>query len=292
MDLNAIDGIIIDNEESTGDATALEVIQPVAGDKPTTEESSPLSINRDKFRTLTECIGLMQFLPCNDCDIKQGMIRQNDNYRNTIIELDLTDILGTKSLAISNTKEKYSVMKALDVDDSVDWANEDLTLTEIDKFYEIIDKESTVRFRKPVDELMGNSFISKDALNTRVDTADERLIFNIDIKPFMVKRVKSMCESMSTEYITLNLEDTKGNISVKSRNTSEELSATAINDFDLEKKIPASEFTISALPFKISSGSDLIFKFYKQKQHYLMVFEQVLFGSIKFRIYGRVQLKN
>ena len=181
MDLNAIDGITIDNdEESKGDATALEVIQPVEGDKPNTKTDGPLSINRDKFRILTECIGLMQFLPCNDCDIKQGMIRQQDNYRNTIIELDLTDILGTKTLAISNAKEKYSVMKALDVDDSVDWANEDLTLNEIDKFYEIIDKESTVRFRKPVDELMGNSFISKDALNTRVDTSEERLIFNIE----------------------------------------------------------------------------------------------------------------
>jgi len=289
MDLSSIDGITLDS--TNGNEDALEVVETNQSSTTNKQVVGPVAITRDNFRTFTECIGMMPWLPCNDCDIRQGIVRQQDNYRNTIVELDLTNIIDKKSLAISNAKEKHSVMRALDVDDSVDWANEDLTLNEDDKFYEIIDKESTVRFRKPAGDLMSNSFIDEDALASKVDESEDKMIFSVDIKPFMVKRVKGICESMGTDFITVSLKDEKGSISVKARNTSEELNANVMSEFDLDKKVPECEFTIGALPFKINSGAELNFKFYKQKRDFLMVFEQMLFGSIKFRILGLVRVQ-
>jgi len=283
MDLNDVETVEQDKVTSASINLEKEVKNVSVSNEPIPE--GPLKINRDKFKILAECIGLMPTLACTDCNIKNGFIRQPDNYGNAIIELDLTSILDSRSLSISNAKEKYSIMKALDIDDSVEWSKEDILLTEFDKGYKIMDKISTVSFKKPVETLMENIFISKDQLDSKADTNEKNIIFTLVVNPMMIKRIKSMCDSMGTDIITIEMKDKKASLFVHNKNNTDEMSAKVIADFDLLESVPEANFSFSSLPFRVSTSTDLLIKLYKQPKNCLIFFEQKIFETINFRIY-------
>jgi hypothetical protein len=294
MDLNVFDGIELEKSNKTVEpvetAESTQIKDAVTNNDPIPKD--PIKISRDKFRILSGCIGLMPGLACTDCDIKNGFVRQPDNYGNSIIELDLTSILNERSLSISNVKDKYAAMKALEVDDSVDWSKEDLLLVEFDKGYQILDKESVITFKKPVASLMGNSFITTEQLNSKADTNDKNMIFTLQIKPHMIKRIADMCESMGTDIITVEMKDSKGTIYVRNKNNTDEMQAKVITNFDLDKKVPISNFSFSSLPFRVNFTTELTLKLFKQTKNCLVFFEQKLFNSITFRIYTLVRVIN
>jgi len=118
------------------------------------------------------------------------------------------------------------------------------------------------------------------------------MIFNLNIKPHMIKRVKSMCDSMGTDMITIEMKDTKADLCVNNKNNTDESTSKIIRDFDLDKKVPASNLSFTSTPFGVNPNVEMTMKLFKQSKDFGLCFEQKLFNTISFRLYTLVRVKN
>jgi hypothetical protein len=291
MDLNIVSASEVEQPKADIDISK-EVKNVVTPSTNTPVPKEPFKIKRAEFRNLTECIGLMEKLSCMDCDIREGFVRQADNFGNWVVEMDLNTILNNRSFSISVAKEKYAMMKALDIDDSLDWSVEDLVLKELAKSYQISDRQSTITFKKPVDSLMGNTFITKKQMDSKSNLSDNNLVFSLTIEPYMSKRIKTMCDSLGTDIVNVEMKDKKASLFIRNKNNTDEMVAKVICDFELNKTMPQSNFFFTCLPFKTGATSDISFKLFTQEKHCLTVFEQQIFSSIPLKLFYLVKVSN
>jgi len=282
MDLSELDSL-----QSEAEDDGIERLPSIQGEEIPTDA---VLIDRDKFRVLTECIGLASSLQCTDCDIKNGILRQYDSNKYCIIYMDMTAILGNRNFCVSNAAQKHSVMKALEVDDSVEWANQQIKFSEEERRYYIIDPVSTVQFTKPDLKYLDNKFMGQGDFESKTNLTDENLAFQIEIEPFMSKRIRTICDGIGTDVLTCRLRK-KANLLITGQNKVEDLSAKVVGDIPLQIEIPNGDFTVTVVPFRVSDTA-MRFSFYKLKKFYMCVFEKNLFNCVPFALYALVNIDN
>jgi len=238
--------------------------------------SETVSVQRDDF---TKLLGAMKLIEncCTDCDIVDGKIRQKTNDRHSIIEIDVSDILGSNELCLSLIKQKVSLLRAFELDDNVTVDDENIAIELNDEGYTFIDPLSKMTFRKPLKKFLDNSYISEDEFSSMITLSEENLVLNYEISAYMSKRIKNICEGFNNEIVQCELNGLAAELKIYTVNR--ENSATVSNEISLNREMPTKNFKMTYLPFAMDINSDITLSAYQTNAEVLLCkFEQKFYG--------------
>jgi hypothetical protein len=250
-------------------------------------ESNNIVIPRSQFTRLLAAIKLIENA-CTDCHINEGFIRQKTNDRHCIIEMNLSTILANNELIFSNIKQKISLLKSFELDDTVTVTDQNILLEVSDKDYKFIDPFSKMTFRKTLVKFLDNSNIPMNDFSKLIKFSEEDLVFSININSYMAKRIRTICQGYSNETVRC---DFKGLTAALSVSTTNNESATVVCDnIDLNTEIKDCCFKTVYLPFSLDINSEISFKTYRMSNDVLLCkYDQSYFG-IPISIYSQVKL--
>ena len=249
-------------------------------------------LDRTQFKTFIDLIKLTSVsAECNDCDIEKGIVRQKNNDRYWIIEMDMTSIIGDHSLAFSSAKEKVNLFGSfqLDINDlSKKPDNENVEIYIEEKKYLIVDEFSSLTVRKPPRTLLSNQFIELAAFEKTITIREEDLVFEKEIESHLAVRMKSVVESMENVMLICNMNDNEATMSIESKDKHSKF--TVIRGISLNKNISKCNFSLHCLPFIMDTGSDIKMSAYSRGKDTLLVKSDFSLNSIPITSYTQVKL--
>lgn len=239
--------------------------------------SYTLSLEREKF---SKMLNLMKLIEnhCTDCDIKLGRIRQKTNSRQSVVDIDLTSILGDNDLSLSLIKSKVQLLKSFELDENVQLTEKNILLESNESNYEFTDALSKMIFRKPSAKFLDNKFIDQQEFDTVIKCKDENLLFTYTISNYIKKRMVAAGLGFDTDLITFNLNEFKASATIQP--TNKENTTNYIEEIVLNKSVANQSFQISNLAFILDLASDISLNCYQVTNDvYLCKISQAYFGA-------------
>lgn len=236
-----------------------------------------LSLEREKFSKMLNLIKLVEN-HCTDADIQKGKIRQKTNNRQSILDIDLTSILGDNDLSLSLIKNKVQLLKSYELDENVQLTEKNILIEANDSNYEFTDPLSKMIFRKPSPKFLDNKFIPDEEFNQIIKCKEENLLFSYTISNYLKRRMLAACLGFDTDLLTFNLNEFKGSAVIQP--TNKENITNFIEEITLNKQVPNQSFMISNLAFILDVASDVVLNCYVVTNDvYLCKISQTYFAS-------------
>lgn len=235
-----------------------------------------LVLEREKF---SKMLNLMKLLEnhCTDCDVQHGKIRQKTNNRQSIVDIDLSSILGDNDLSLSLIKSKVQLLKSFELDENVQLTDKNILIESNESNYEFTDPLSKMIFRKPSAKFLDNKFIPDEEFNQIIRCKDENLLFSYTISNYIKRRMVNACFGFDTDLVTFNLHEFKGSATIQP--TNKENTTNYIEEITLNKQVSNESFMISNLAFILDVASDVNVNCYTvTKDVYLCKISQAYFG--------------
>ena len=158
-----------------------------------------INLSKEKFACFMDIIELMKDA-CDYCIIKDGIIRQFDNSAKFIFEIDIKKLVGESNISLSNLNDKYKLLDPFQTSESA------VIIELLEKSYEFKDTFSKITFLKPL-ALVSNKFITESAFNNIFISNDDKKILDINIKNFILSRLKCYKDVMDTNNIKIEFDD-------------------------------------------------------------------------------------
>ena len=252
-------------------------------------ENYQLSVTRDDFSKLLTLLKIFEN-NCNDCDIQNGLLRCRTNDRQAIISMDLSSILDSNSLQFSLMKQKIILLKAFEINDSVQMDDKSISIESNESNYEIKDPISKIIFRKPVQQYIDNKYVNDEDFGRMIRCQEENLIFSYDISHYLKKRISNVVQGFQSDILKCQIVDNNGTLTASTRNHEE--SCVFVKDIIMNREVSDCEFKMSALPFMLDIASDLKLGVYHVTNDvYLCKFDQVYYG-IPITLYTQVKVNS
>lgn len=205
------------------------------------------SENFSKFYTILSIISK----DCTDLTIENGIICQMTDRRSAIYYLDLTSLIGTTNLMISNLPSKCEMLdpfKKQGVEFSL-VINKNEGKTGV---YQFTDGITEINIVNPIKKFISNEFIDVETFEERLSLSDEAPIFQIVLQPFLVNRIASISKGMASSIVRLDFLKNKVNFMLTPGDNNSKLTAKIVG-FDISEDTEfVCGFPIN--PFLISSG--------------------------------------
>lgn len=265
-----------DEELKLDDSTEPESAPTVTVEleEPDEINENSIKVERDKFVTFINCIKLVVDAECTDCDISSGEIRQMSNNKRSIIQVDLSNVLGDMDLSLSMASQKVQLLKTFELDDTVE--DEGSIAIEVDdKKIHFTDSFGHLHFNKPMKKMLDNTYLTDEMYNKKVVIVEDEKILECEITNYIAKkRIKSICDAMKTDVISVKLNGETADIVIDTP----DIKTTVVKDIKLEKTMPKSKFDILLLPFAMEANSTIKFRVYKAPSgNLLCIFDQTYF---------------
>lgn len=243
-----------------------------------------IELSGEKFNDFIRCLTNLKD-KCNDVDIKDGFIRQRSNDLTSVFEMDLTSLIETATIPLSNIKNKLELFKTFVgqdiVIDIVEGATED------ESYYTVADTISSIKFNFPLLEFMDNKYMSQEELYNIFDLNDEDLILNTDLVSSITEKIKTVAFIFNTPAIQIKFNNSQAAISAATQSKDQ----YAVFKKEIEMNM---EFTgnyssnLSTIPFTIEHDNKLVFKMYKDPTQNVSLNKiSSTLGDVNINIYSR-----
>lgn len=185
-----------------------------------------IKLMSEEYKLFLKLISTLK-INCDNVNIENGFIRQRDNSRRCIYEIDLTKLINNVSLSITSLKNKLDILSTFDKNDIEINVNNDML--------SFSDDCSIIKFRNSSIIYMNNSFINIEEFNNIVllNPEDEILSFNID--KTMSDKIKKISKSFKNENIQIKFNDDKASILALTDSKNQEI--TFIKNIEVIKNI-------------------------------------------------------
>lgn len=248
-----------------------------------------LSVSRDDFSKLLTLLKIFEN-NCNDCDIQGGLMRCRTNDRQAIISMDLSSILESNSLQFSLMKQKIILLKAFEINDTIQMEDKTISIESNESNYEIKDPISKIIFRKPIQQYIDNKYVNDEDFGRMIRCQEENLIFSYDISHYLKKRISNVVQGFQTDILKCQIVENNGNLTASTKNFEE--SCVFVKDIVMNRELPDSEFKMIALPFMLDIASDMkLSVYYVTNDVNLCKFDQSYYG-IPITLYTQVKVNS
>jgi len=246
-----------------------------------------LVLQRSQFTKLLSAVKLIEN-SCTDCHISEGFVRQKTNDRQSIVEMNLTNILGDNELVLGNLKQKIMLLKSFELDDSTTVTDENIKIDITTNDYHFIDPLTKMSFRKPLTKFLDNTYLSSNQLGEMVKIFEENLVFSVSISAYVAKRIRGICQGFNNESIRCDFKGGNAVFSISTLNN--ENTSIVKDDIVLNKELDNVYFKAAYLPFSLDNNSEITFSTYQMSKDTLVCKYNLNYTDIPISIYSLVKL--
>lgn len=240
-----------------------------------------IKVGAKNYALFLRCLSIVKD-HCNDVDIRGGFIRQRTNDSATMVEVDLTPIIGKVNLPISLLKEKLNIWKC--------FSGRDVNISTSNDFYSFSDDLSTLETKNPKLEYLDNKFITEQELRTVLAVNQGNLILSTDISERACKRIKNVTRLF---YIrSLQVEINNDNASLSASTSSKENYIKFLSGIPINRRLNhVADLIIT--PFTVEHDGKMKFEMSAHATENNMVVNKfsMALGCVRINLYSRTVLK-
>lgn len=216
---------------------------------------------------------------CQDISIIEGMMRQRNNDRSVMFELNLVPLFGDATIFITGVKDKIELFKMFQHQDTI-------SVNVEDNAYVISDGYSALKIMMPSKEFVGNEFIKEEVLSKIVDLNDDNLMADYDINRTLLNRIRTASNSFGVSMVALLFGEK--NMSIVASTKSRDQEMRIVKDIDTIINFEKNKINVSIVPFCIDYESDLNMMLYVNRESRIatLMFSSRV-GGIDIKIWSR-----
>ena len=199
-----LDSLVEEKDDGYDDIDVpFDVDDEVKTDKVVTKSSDgAIELNKEKFATLINVLQIIKMPTCQDVDINNGIIRQYNETKNIMINIDLTNILGNSTnLKMSGIEQKFNMLEPFRNQ------NVDVIAQVTENTYAFMDNISRLSYHQGLKEYMSNSFITDEKYNNSVSCG--KRVFEKVIGKAILQRISIYSKALVSEVIKIKFDKTK-----------------------------------------------------------------------------------
>jgi hypothetical protein len=242
------------------------------------ENNTQVNLDATKYDELLRVLFILKDI-CNDVDIREGFIRQRSNDNSTVFEIDLTSIISTINLPITELKTKLDIFKC--------FSGQEVSISADQDSFTILDQFSMLKIKNPILEFLDNKFISKDELDRVIVTNQEDLILSTNISKKISDRMRIISSSFHVNSIQTIFEGELASISTS--NQSKDNFAKFIDNIVLNRELNHS-VNLVITPFIIDHDGDITMEIFDSGNNVVINSFSTTIGSINANLYTRASM--
>jgi hypothetical protein len=251
-------------------------------------------LNADLYEEFFQCISNLRDI-CTDVVIKDSIIRQRTDDKNSIFEMDLSDLFGEQvTIPISYFKAKFDLFKIFsgkEVTIKIHQAeSEDGSIDFGESWYELADNISRIKFDFPDLEFMQNEFVTEEELAAIVTSTEDDIILETSIEKTITDRIKIVTSNFQTHYVKMDFSG--DNLTIGAVDPAKTNHVFFLENLNVEMNFDEPHFAnMTRIPFMINHDTAYAFKIYKQPDE--MVTQNKIttsIGAVPISIYCKSQL--
>jgi len=177
-----------------------------------------IELPSEKFSKFTSMLSIVSKM-CTDLTIKDGIVCQSSDRRSSILNIDISGIIGESTVLISGVSSKVDLLEPFRKQ------SVDMSLEITNNHYSFKDNLSKLEFTKPIEEYLNNKFISSDELRSKLMINEDENIFEYQISKFLIERLTALQRGLAASTIRFEFTGNKVDIVVSA---SDNPSSTAI----------------------------------------------------------------
>ncbi|GAG79754.1 unnamed protein product, partial [marine sediment metagenome] len=241
------------------------------------------------YEEFFQCIANLRDI-CTDVVIKDGIIRQRTDDKNSIFEMDLTDLFGEAvNIPISYFKQRFDLFKVFIGQEVTVKIHED----EEDpgsSWYEISDSLSRIKFDFPGLEFLQNEFITEEELAAIFTCGEDDLILETQIEKTITERIKTITTNFQSHFVKMDFSGES--LSIGAIDPAKTNRVFFLENLAVEMNFDEPHYSnMTRIPFMINHDTAYTFQLYKQPDEMLTQNKiTTSIGTVPIKIYCKSQL--
>ena len=280
--MNAMSSVVL-----TDDTT--ETTQQEADTATTSSTNNyQIQLEKGKFTTLSGALTLLQDI-CNDCDIHEGVVRCRTNNHKNMIVMDLSSIIGDKSIIFSGLKNKLKQLNTFNfVSDGS--TNTNILIESNDSKFEFSDSISIISIMRPIASYLENTYITDEEFATINSTMnrEDAVLFNVTINGFEKKRISNLCDIYCSDTVTFEFNGSTATYFTQT--SSKDNVSKACQNIALNRELSQKKTLINNLAFKMDTPGDLQITCYMIGEEFCMIKSVIHYFDIPITIYTKSRI--
>jgi len=242
------------------------------------ENEIQVNLDSTKYDELLRVLFVLKDV-CNDVDIREGFIRQRSNDTATVFEIDLTSLISTISLPITELKTKLDIFKC--------FSGQEVSIVADGENFTIFDEYSMLKIKNPILEYLDNKFITREELERVVVTNQEDLVLSTNISKKITDRMKVISSSFHVNSIQTFFQGETATISAS--NQSKDNFAKFISDITINRELNH-YINLVITPFIIDHDGDINMEIFDCSNNIVINSFSTTIGSITTNLYTRASM--
>lgn len=235
------------------------------------------------------CLGNLKE-PCTDVIIKDSIIRQRSDDKNSIFEIDMNDLFGGQvTFPISHLRDKFDLFKMFlgkEVTIKIHLDDENPN----DSWYELSDDLSRMKLDFPDLDFLQNEYVSAQELAAIVTCTDDDLILETTIEKTITERIKTITSNFDSHFVKIEFEEDRMSLGcIDGAKTNRMYFFENVHvEMTFDEKYYAN---MTRVPFLIKHDTAFTFQLYKEPDE--MITQNKIstsIGTIPITIYCKSQL--
>ena len=246
-------------------------------------------LTSDLYEEFFQCIANLRDI-CTDVVIKDGIIRQRTDDKNSIFEMDLNDLFGEPvTIPISYFKQKFDLFKVFMGQEITIKIHEDEE-EEGNSWYEIADNLSRIKFDFPSLEFMQNEFVTEEELAAIFTCGEDDLILETQIEKTITERIKTITSNFQSHFVKMDFVDET--LSIGAIDPAKTNRVYFLENLGVEMNFDEPHYAnMTRIPFMINHDTAYTFQLFKQPDEMLTQNKiATSIGAVPINIYCKSQL--
>ena len=189
-------------------------------------------LTNEQYSSLLTVISILNLNnACDNIIVIDGHLRQSNNNKNMLYDIDLTSILGTRSFILTNLNQKKDLLEVFRKQKST------VSISWSERGYEFSDTYSKIFCIMPNLQLITKSNSVFTDLNKTIGYDTFKPIFSYNLSRLLIDRVFSFKRALSCKNIILEGHNNYANLKLCNTDTTETTTGTVtkiegLNDFE------------------------------------------------------------
>jgi len=243
----------------------------------------------DLYEEFFNCLANLRD-PCTDIVIKDSIIRQRSDDKNTLFEVDLSTLFNEDvTIPISHWKEKFDLFKVFlgkEVTIKVHHDPEDFN----NSWFELSDDISRMKINFPDLEYLHNEFVSEEEMATVVTCTEDDIILETSIEQTVTDRIKTITKNFQSHFIKMEFEGES--LALSAVDAAKTNKVTFIENLPIEMEFDQVYFAnMTKIPFLINHDTAFTFQLFKETDEMITQNKiKTSIGTIPISMYCKSQL--
>jgi hypothetical protein len=247
-------------------------------------------LTSDLYEEFFQCIANLRDI-CTDVVIKDSIIRQRTDDKNSIFEMDLNDLFGEAvTIPISYFKQKFDLFKVFLGQEITIKIHQDEDDPEGSSWYEIADSLSRIKFDFPALGYMQNEFVDEEELSAIFTCSEEDLILETQIEKTITDRIKTITTNFQSHFVKMDFNEET--LSIGAIDPAKTNRVYFLENLAVEMTFDEPHYAnMTRIPFMINHDTAYTFQLYKQPEEMLTQNKiTTSIGAVPISIYCKSQL--